>query len=363
MSRTSLQISELSQNRNFQFWALQALGWTGWVTLFAIRDAYWGQPVDRILLLIVDAIAGLVLTTLLRYLYRAVWDRPLVQRVIIVLVASYVMAAIWQPIKNYSQYFYYQEFELVEQYGAMVYFAGILGYSYFLMLGWSGLYFALKFYRMLQKETERSIRAESMAHEAQLRMLRYQLNPHFLFNTLNAISTLILEKNTEDANSMVSKLSHFLRYSLDKDPMQTVDLEHEINTMQLYLEIEQVRFDERLQIEIDVDADTRKALVPSLILQPLVENSIKYAVANREDGGTIRIESRKLDNELQLLVTDDGPGIDSDDGRLPEFSGVGLANTRERLAQLYGEHHLCHFGTAEPHGLKIDIRIPFEVES
>lgn len=356
-------LSEIYQNRNYQFWILQLLGWSGWVTLFALRDAYWGQPYERILLLVVDAIAGLILTTGLRHIYRGVWDWSLTHRIITVLIASYLMAAIWQPIKNFSQFYYYQDFDLIVAYGYMGYFSGIIGYSYFLMLGWSGLYFALKFYRLLQLETERSIRAESLAHESQLRMLRYQLNPHFLFNTLNAISTLILEKNTESANAMVSKLSHFLRYSLDKDPMQRVDLEHEVNTMQLYLEIEQVRFDDRLHVEFEIADDTKRALVPSLILQPLVENSIKYAVAARETGGTIRISSSRQGESLHLSVADDGPGISTEDGQLPDFSGVGIANTRDRLKQLYGSGHSCTFGEAEPSGLQVDILLPYEVES
>lgn len=356
-----MKISELSQNREYQFWTLQVMGWTGWVVLFAIRDFYWGQPLERITLLWVDAVAGLALTTVLRYMYRAVWEQSIAVRVLTVLVASYVMAAVWQPIKNYSQFVYYDEFDAVAEYGFMAYFNGMIGYSYFLMLGWSGLYFGLKFYNLLQDEKQKSIKAESMAHEAQLRMLRYQLNPHFLFNTLNAISTLILDRNTDTANSMVSKLSNFLRYSLDKDPMQKVDLDHEINTMKLYLEIEQVRFDERLRVEFDVEDEARKAMVPSLLLQPLVENSIKYAVANREGGGKIRIAARVFAGDLLLEVTDDGPGIDLEQGRMPEFNGVGIANTRERLRELYGDRQSCKFNQALPHGLHVEIRIPFEV--
>ncbi len=357
-----MQLAEMSQNRHYQFWTLQFIGWTGWVTLFALRDAYWGQPFERILLLWVDALAGLVLTTGLRYIYQYVWDRPIVVRLVTALSASYVFAAIWQAIKNYSQFKYFDKFEAVEKYGNFAYINGILGYSYFLLLCWSGMYFGLKFYRLLQEEKEKSIRAESLAHESQLRMLRYQLNPHFLFNTLNAISTLILEKNTDVANAMVSKLSNFLRYSLDKDPMQKVDLEHEINTMNLYLEIEQVRFDERLQVEINIDDAARKALVPSLILQPLVENSIKYAVANREEGGKISIRGRVFAGDLLLEVMDNGPGIPVEQGELPVFKGVGLANTQNRLQELYGNKHSCKFGSALPHGLKIEIRLPFETE-
>lgn len=350
------------QDRRVQFWGLQLLGWTGWVTLFAIRDLYWGQPLERTTLLIVDAIAGFLLTTSLRYFYLAIWERPVYQRIICILIGSYLMAAIWQPVKNGSQFYYYDDFKAVEEYGQLAYFSGIIGYSYFLILGWSGLYFGLKFYRLLQEAMQKSIKAESMAHEAQLRMLRYQLNPHFLFNTLNAISTLILEKNTTTANQMVSKLSNFLRYSLDKDPMQKVDLDHEINTMQLYLDIEQVRFEERLKVNIEIEEGMGAALVPSLLLQPLVENSIKHAIANQIDGGTITIRARLAGEDLLLEVIDDGPGLQLKAGETPRFKGVGLANTRERLEELYGAAHSCKFLPALPHGLRVEIRLPFDTE-
>ena len=357
-----MQLAEISQNRHYQFWTLQLIGWTGWVSLFALRDAYWGQPFERIFLLWVDAFAGLLLTTVLRYVYQAVWELPVYVRAITVLGVSGLFAPIWQAVKNYSQFSYYSEFKTVDAYGYTAYFEGWIGYSYFLLLCWSVLYFGLKYYRLLQEEKEKSIRAESFAHESQLRMLRYQLNHHLLFNTLNAISTLILDKDTETANAMVTKLSNFLRYSLDKDAMQKVDLEHEINTMELYLEIEKVRFDDRLKVSIDIEDDARKGLVPSLLLQPLVENAIKYAVANREGGGKITILGKVFAGDLLLEVIDDGPGIATEAGKLPDFKGVGLANTRERLKQLYGDRHSCKFGTALPHGLKIEIRIPFETE-
>ncbi len=355
-------IEKIAQNRHYQFWTLQFLGWMGWVTLFALRDAYWGRAFENMLLLFIDAFAGMVLTTMMRYVYQAVWERPIIVRVITVITVSGAIAPIWQAIKNYVQRYYFNDFASIEKYGYVAYFEGWIGLSYFLLLCWSGLYFGLKFYRLWQEEKEKSIRAESLAHESQLRMLRYQLNPHFLFNTLNAISTLILVKDTETANSMVSKLSDFLRYSLDKDPMQKVDLEHEISTMNLYLEIEQVRFDERLQVEIEISEEARKALVPSLLLQPLVENSIKYAVANREGGGKITIRGKVFAGDLLIEVMDDGPGIPLDHGKLPEFKGVGLQNTRDRLQELYGARHSCKFGSALPHGLKIEIRIPFEIE-
>lgn len=128
-----------------------------------------------------------------------------------------------------------------------------------------------------------------MAHQAQLKMLRYQRNPHFLFNTLNAISTLILDNKKHIANNMVTHLSRFLRYSLDNDPMQKITLEQEVDALNLYLNIEKIRFDDRLTLEFLVEEEAAQALIPSMLLQPLVENSIKYAVARSESGGTIRL--------------------------------------------------------------------------
>lgn len=357
-----MKLDEIPTNSNYQFWTLQIVGWTGWVVLFTIRDFYWGQPLERVTLLGAQAIAGLILTTGLRFVYQAVWEHPITTRVMVVIGASYLMAAIWQPVKNYLQFAYYDDYRAVEAYGQLAYISGIIGYSYFLILCWSGLYFALKFYRLLQEQVQKSIKAESMAHEAQLRMLRYQLNPHFLFNTLNAISTLILSGDNKVANEMLSKLSHFLRYSLDKDPMRKVDISHEINTMKLYLEIEKVRFDERLQLEFLIDDEVKMALVPSLLIQPLVENSIKYAVANSENGGKITIGARLLAGDLLLEVSDNGPGIEFIEGEMPVFDGIGIVNTRERLEALYGPRHSITFSQVSPSGLKIEICMPFETE-
>jgi anti-sigma regulatory factor (Ser/Thr protein kinase) len=182
-------------------------------------------------------------------------------------------------------------------------------------------------------------------------MLRYQLNPHFLFNTLNAISTLILDKDTQLANSMVMKLSRFLRYSLDNDPMQQVTVAEELESLQLYLDIEKVRFGDRLTLHFNVTPDAQDALMPSLLLQPLVENSIKYAVSQSISGGSIAVSAAVSDGCLQLSVADDGPGLDLRHGRLPKGGGVGLANTRERLSQVYGDRQIVppqHYRTPRP---------------
>ena len=162
----------------------------------------------------------------------------------------------------------------------------------FLLVCWSAIYFGIKYYESLQKQREAALRSAALAQEAQLKMLRYQLNPHFLFNTLNAISTLILDNQNRTANHAVTRLSEFLRYTLDQDPMKKVTLRQEIEALDLYMNTERLRFGSRLRLEYAVEEPALDALVPSLLLQPLIENAVKYAITPREDGGSIRIEGR-----------------------------------------------------------------------
>jgi len=189
-------------------------------------------------------------------------------------------------------------------------------------------------------------------------MLRYQLNPHFLFNTLNAISTLILDNQNRKANHAVTRLSEFLRYTLDQDPMKKVTLRQEIEALDLYLGTERLRFGERLRLEYAIEEAALNALVPSLLLQPLLENSLKYAVSAREQGGLVRIEGRVREGLLELSVIDDGPGL-REGATTGERRGVGLSNTRERLAVLYGENHRFAVLSRQP-GLRIEMALPLE---
>jgi LytS/YehU family sensor histidine kinase len=228
-----------------------------------------------------------------------------------------------------------------------------------LLLCWTGLYYGVKFYERLQLEREATLRQSALAQEAQLKMLRYQLNPHFLFNTLNAISTLVLDGQNRIANLAVSRLSEFLRYTLDQDPMKKVTLRQELDALNLYLGIEKLRFGDRLRLEFDVDERAESALVPSLLLQPLVENAMKYAIAPREQGGSVTVIAGIESGTLRLAVADDGPGLPpalaSGNGR-----GVGLRNTRERLKVLYGDGHSVQVIDVSP-GLCVEMRLPLEV--
>jgi LytS/YehU family sensor histidine kinase len=142
--------------------------------------------------------------------------------------------------------------------------------------------------------------------------------------------------------------------------MQKVTLEQELAALKLYLDIEKVRFEDRLTLELDIQDQAAEALIPSLLLQPLVENAIKYGIARSEEGGRLRIAARVFAGDLLLELSDDGPGVDLVDGQIPSATGVGLRNTRERLAELYGNRHSYRLSQTEPHGLTVNIRIPYE---
>jgi len=358
-----------------QFWILHLGGWLAW-GIFAkyllTRAILEDTPPDYFLYVMLITLIAMTITLGLRLLYRILWERPVWVRALVFLGGSAAAGYLWLLSRSFI---YSRWFAHTEEMGAWMENAGEVAKLYekvsymetyssslWVMLAWSVLYFSIKYQRVFQEYRESALRSATMAHEAQLKMLRYQLNPHFLFNTLNAISTLILEQQIELANRMVSRLSSFLRFSLDNDPMLKISLAQELKALQLYLDIEKVRFEERLGLILDIEEGAKKALIPGLLLQPLVENAIKYAIAQSEDGGNLRIAARVFAGELLIEVSDDGPGVELVDGEIPGASGVGLRNTRERLQELYGEHHSFKLDRVEPHGLLICIRIPYEIE-
>lgn len=347
----------LVDNRQRFFWVLQIAGWIGYALVnyigskvFEMRDIY-------VFVIVLNAYAGCLMTVPLRYLYRRVWNSKPWVLIIVVFSASYFTGTLWSVVQKFNLWEIYRHGYRPTEW--FYYFQQGLD-SVYIVLCWSGLYFGIKYYQLLQSERQKALKANTMAHEAQLKMLRYQLNPHFLFNTLNAISTLILVEENKDANQMVARLSEFLRYTLNTDPIKKVPLEQEIHALNLYLEIEKVRFDERLSINVEITEDAKQALVPSLILQPLIENSIKYAIAHMTEGGQLEIKAQVFANELLLEVGDNGPGADIENGTLVNSSGVGIANTQDRLKTLYENNYSFALSHNNPNGLKVNIRVPYE---
>jgi two-component system LytT family sensor kinase len=361
-----MNTDQFFEDRRHQFWTLQFLGWSGWGLNFYLMATIWGKPHFYLQYMPLAAAMGLVISLGLRWIYRHTWDYEPRQRLLIAFIGSLFAGVLWREARATVGFSiiagkekYPMEYENWD-----ILFSKLPDYAAAatIMLCWTGLYFGIKYYQLLQDERARGLKIATMAHESQLKMLRYQLNPHFLFNTLNAISTLVLDKENKLANTMLTRLSHFLRYSLDNDPMQRVTLSQEVDALKLYLDIEKVRFAERLKIEFEIEKAAMPALVPSLLLQPLVENAVKYAIAQSINGGTIRVVARSFGGELLLEVIDDGPGMNGSNGNSSGRRGVGLENTRERLRELYGSGQSFGLGTTVPHGLTIHIRIPLETE-
>ncbi len=351
---------KIFENRERLFWALHTAGWAGFAVVYYIGSFLHDMRPVWILVIFLNAFAGWLLTIPLRYIYRWARQRTVWEMLLTVAISSYVIALAWAVAKNVHYWWIYKHGYQPDVW--YMYFSNTIN-SLIMVVCWSGLYFGIKNFQMLQKEKQNALKASTMAHQAHLKMLRYQLNPHFLFNTLNAISTLILVQDNKTAEAMVSRLSDFLRYSLDKDPIKKISLRHEIQALELYLEIEKVRFDERLEVSWDIDPNCLDALVPSLILQPIIENAIKYAISKMEQGGKITVSAKSFGRDLMLEVSDNGPGAKIENGKLNRENGVGLANIQERLNSLYSNDFSFVISQNKPSGIKVSIRIPFEVSS
>ena len=221
----------------------------------------------------------------------------------------------------------------------------------------SAIILAITYSSDIREREERIDALQALAHAAQIRALRNQLNPHFLFNALNSITGLISAKRVSEAEAMTENLADFLRLTLAQDPQKPITLDEELQLQGLYLDIEQVRFPGRLDVKVDVPPDVRNALVPSLITQPLIENSIKYAVARSTRPVELRIDARTIGDQLELVVSDSGGDADANPSK---HTQLGLSNVAERLRAHYGEE--ARF-VAEPDpagGFRNVITIPFK---
>lgn len=349
-----MRIVDPKARREVLFWSLHALGWAGYGLSQYVGAMVFDRPIGYTKVAIAATVFGILVTAPLRYTCRWLWGRSLFVMLPLAIVLAYTASLAWRLGVNWAYLQWYDEWYIAHWPGLLV---AALNFSY-LMAFWIGLYFGVRYYESMQVQREMALRATSLAQEAQLTMLRYQLNPHFLFNTLNAISTLILDNRNKIANSTVTKLAEFLRYTLDQDPSKKVTVAKEVEALNLYLDIEKLRFDSRLRIVFLVQPEASRMLLPSLLLQPLLENAIKYAASPREEGALIRILARVNGEFLELEVADDGPGI-VDTERLTNGRGVGVRNTRERLQVLYGERSSVNVENAHP-GLRVVLRFPAE---
>jgi len=233
----------------------------------------------------------------------------------------------------------------------------------FFFMAWSAFYLAIQAQGQALTAQKRAAEAESAAQAAQLRALRYQVNPHFLFNTLNSLSSLVMTGRNDRAESMLMALSTFFRSSLSLDAAADISLEQEIDLQRLYLEIEKTRFPDRLQVEIEVPKELESARLPALILQPIVENAIKYGVSKTRQKVLIQIIGEKLDGG-RMAITVSNRLLNGKKNELPaathEGTGLGLANVSERLETRFGSKASCRFGPMSSGGYKVTLTMPVQ---
>ena len=366
MALMPFQPTPFFADKNRAFWTLQFAGWGGVLLLRAMSAFANAQPASILILVLITTITGFSLSLLLSPIYRQLINRrPLVTwgaTAVVLLVAVSLHAF----IDSWVLGLYRSDTET----GFAQLFIGIFFLNLSLLGAWSALYYAINFFLQVEEQADRLERLEAQATSAQLAMLRYQLNPHFLFNTLNSISTLVLLKQTEPANAMLTRLSGFLRHTLLTEITGTIPLADEVETLQLYLDIERMRFEDRLRTRFEIEPAAAQALLPAMLLQPLVENAIKYGVTPQEEGARITVTAKVLGNRLRVSVADTGPGAqaqaqrtlpDAVTGRRTVSTGVGLPNIRNRLAQAYGDDHRFEIRTPPEGGFTVVIEIPYEV--
>ncbi len=223
-----------------------------------------------------------------------------------------------------------------------------------------GFGYAFEYYEKYREREFRAAQLEGQLAQSQLETLKMQLHPHFLFNTLHAISSLVRDQKNKTAVSMIAGLSDLLRHALENSGKQEVPLREELEFLELYLDIQQMRFSDRLKVEMEIEPESLDAAVPNLILQPLVENAIRHGIAPRVGGGLISLTARCDDGLLEIKITDDGPGL-ATGWSLAECEGIGLANTRARLAQLYGTDHLFDVRNRAEGGTIAHLKLPFRL--
>jgi two-component system LytT family sensor kinase len=235
----------------------------------------------------------------------------------------------------------------------------------FFFIAWSAFYLANQAQREVLGTQRRLADAESAAQAAQVRALRYQVNPHFLFNTLNSLSSLVMTGRAGRAEAMLLALSTFFRTSLSLDPSADVTLAEEIDLQRLYLDIEKARFPDRLHVEIDVPQELENARMPALLLQPIVENAIKYGVSKSRKAVLVRIDARPLDSQRMIVEVSNrmkNGGKDELPAATHEGTGLGLSNVCQRLEARFGSRASCRFGPMSAGGYKVALTMPVEID-
>lgn len=321
------------------WWLTECLFWLGFcLTEFFWLDLFYGNgpsiwTVARVLM---EATLGALFARPL--LWSTAWLQRLsrLPRIGVLVVIVILSSQVWNVVRMLSYPLFFPGAYIWDQYGGWA-FSAVAIFAL-----WTALFYSARAYKLAAYQRELANRehierlnAEKLSSNAILKMLRYQVNPHFIFNTLNSINALIATNRSQDARSMIDGLSDLLRKTLERDPPLIVPFSEELDMVERYLHIEKMRFGERLVIEIRADEATKKLIVPSLILQPLVENAVRHAVEAQAEPCTIEIEAKLCDERLRISVSDTGPGLQGE-RKSGSGTGLGVENVRARLVSAYG---------------------------
>lgn len=344
-----MNLARRFSSRRAQFWLLQCGGWGAYgVAMFVA--ALQGFPSARLAFVHKATFVGFgfLISLVLRLLYRPLARRGLSFPTLAVtaIVVSYLFGLIWAACFNVTRWALIGNVDLARLPWWAPFREG-LNFT-FVFVAWSALYFGIRYYQDLQAQREQSLQAQALATQAQLQMLRYQLNPHFLFNSLNSIRALV-RSDPERAESMVAELSEFLRYSLRRDVGRDVPLRAELEAVQNYLTLEKIRFEEKLQAEVDVDPSALEWRVPGFLLHPLVENAIKHGMQSSDLPLRVQLRSRADADGLHLEIRNSGRWAPASASPLsrPPGHGIGLENVRQRLAHAFPGRHAFDVSEAE----------------
>jgi sensor histidine kinase YesM len=330
------------------FWKLQISGWLVYLVLIYITFfsvAAEGSFLRLLHIKTVRTIIGFLLTCVLWQFYKRIIKRLSLGKVVaVVLVSSVIFGILWTGLESFyailtnSKYDFYAVLPRLPRVA--------LDYSVTIM-AWSAIYFGIKYWQQWQTERENSLQATILAEKAQLEMLRYQLNPHFLFNALNSIRASV-DEDKQRAKQMITQLSEFLRHSLLSGAAKEIPLREELEAVENYLAIEKIRFEEKLETEFDIDDQAKDFKVPCFLLNPLVENAIKHGLQTSPKPLKIKVSAKLNKNKLLLEVTNTGKLDKNSDSN---GTKIGLKNVRERLEKLFPEKSL--FNLSEENGFVI----------
>lgn len=352
--RSDHLLSVLGQDARLRFWLLQGLGWGGLcaVTYLSLTLWYSDRQWLHVVHTLVQALLGVAITTPLHSVYRRTRALTLPLQIAIVSAGVIIGALAWTVTRLLAFDWITGETDLWSDLGG--WFFG----SFMVFAAWTAIYFCVTFFEAMRRARARSTQAEAAFREAQLRALRYQLQPHFLFNALNSIAALVAVRRNDDASEAIERLGALLRHSLSADPGPRVALADELDTARLYLSVEQARFGDRLLCQFDVDEEAARAFVPSFILQPLFENVVRHVVEERAGQTRVNLSARREGGALAITLSDDGPGYAR--GAANRRPGIGLVNIRERLTSEFGERAQLSLSPGHPNGLTVHITLPFE---